>query len=173
MFMAQEPVQGLPDIYAVVHSGRTAWVGRNWISDRFAEIANKIRKQNIPVVSIGRKDDYEIPCDVDLRGETTMQQLATVMKNAKFFVGIDSLPLHIAQAMNTPGVCFFGCINPETRIINANVKSVKANGLSCLGCHQSKLAPSVATNTCPLKTVECEELVTVEKMWEAICSLNV
>jgi GT2 family glycosyltransferase/ADP-heptose:LPS heptosyltransferase len=164
-FLKQDeyPLEGL-DKFVVVHAGCTAWAGRNWIPKRFDELAKRMPH---PVVCVGSKGDHLVPCQLDLRGKTTIQQLAYVMAKATLFVGIDSLPMHIAQVVKTPGVCFFGCIIPETRLIRKNMKAVTAS-LPCLGCHQKGFMPSVATTECPLKTSDCENMVSVDDMWEKV-----
>ena len=44
----------------------------------------------------------------DLSGKLTLKQLGAVSRNAKLFVGVDSAPMHIASAMQTPVVALFG-----------------------------------------------------------------
>ena len=78
--------------------------------------------------------------------------------------------MHVAQAVNVPGVVFFGSINPETRIIRENMKAVTADPMfvTCLGCHHEKFAPATTTTECKMKTLQCETGVSVEKMWKEI-----
>jgi len=45
---------------------------------------------------------------VDLAGRLSLKQLAALTANAKLFVGVDSAPMHIAAAMQTPVVALFG-----------------------------------------------------------------
>ena len=172
LFLKQDPLgQELPGKYVVIHAGRTAWAGRNWHKERFEEIAKRVQAEGYSVVSVGRQGDHHVG-DVDLRGATTIQQLAWVMARAKMFIGIDSMPMNVAQAMDTPGVCFFGCVRPETRILRGNMKGIVAKHLDCLGCHQEKPG-SVATTECWKKTLDCENNVTVDDMWkEVLCCLN-
>ena len=175
-FIACESIEGLPDEpYAVIHAGKTAWVGRNWNENDFVALSKFINKQGYNIVWVGGSGD-KAEGFTDLRGKTTFQQLATVMKNASLFVGIDSFPFHVAQAMNTPGVVFFGSILPETRIYRDNMKAVTATDLKCLGCHHRKIAPATVTDECETGTLDCEKLVTVklfkDKIEETICNLN-
>jgi heptosyltransferase-3 len=44
----------------------------------------------------------------DLCGKLTLKQLGAVSRNARLFVGVDSAPMHIASAMQTPVVALFG-----------------------------------------------------------------
>ncbi len=167
LFINQIDMGDLPENYIVFHAGRTSWIGRNWSIDKFDELAKKLKNQ-FKIVTVGSGGDGKITCDLDLREKTNIHQLAKVIARAKLFVGIDSLPMHIAQAVNTPGICFFGCINPETRILKSNMLGVTADKLSCLGCHHRKPIPCVVTSHCETGTLDCENLVTVDNMLNAI-----
>jgi GT2 family glycosyltransferase len=160
----------MPTNSIVMHAGNTAWSGRNWEPSRFAEVASILRSMGHIVTCVGTKGDYLVPCDVDLRGNTSIKQLAHVIKNSKLFVGIDSMPMHVAQAVRTPGVCFFGSIIPSTRIYRDNMYPITAN-IACLGCHHRKPVPCVLTNTCEIKDQQCISLITVDMMVDKI--LNV
>lgn len=160
--------QQLPKEYIVVHAGKTMWVGRDWKSDNFAEISQKLMASGEKVVCIGKESETAIPCTVDLRGKTTINQLATVISRAKMFIGIDSFPMHVAQVFNVPGHCFFGSILPETRIYSDKMKSITADGLGCLGCHHRKPTPCTVTNNCETGTLDCINLVTIDYMWKSI-----
>ncbi len=45
---------------------------------------------------------------VDLSGQLTLKELAALSGRAKLFIGVDSAPMHIAAAMQTPVVALFG-----------------------------------------------------------------
>jgi heptosyltransferase-3 len=45
---------------------------------------------------------------VDLSGKLNLKQLAALTAQAKCFVGVDSVPMHIAAAVQTPTVVLFG-----------------------------------------------------------------
>jgi heptosyltransferase-3 len=44
----------------------------------------------------------------DLSGKLTLKQLGALSRSAKLFIGVDSAPMHIASAMQTPVVALFG-----------------------------------------------------------------
>lgn len=158
----------VPNDAIAIHAGNTLWSGRNWQLDSFVEVANKLREQGYKIVCVGSKSDNLVSsCDIDLRGSTNFAQLAHVLKSCKLFVGIDSLPMHIAQAVRTPGVCFFGSISPTTRIYRNNMYGVAAN-IPCIGCHHRKPVPCVFTNTCEIKDEQCITLVTPEMILDKI-----
>ncbi len=150
--------------YIVFHPGRTNWIGRNWHDEKFEELAREVKKLGFDIVCTGKENDRFVPCDMDLRGKTNLNELAYVIFSAKLFVGIDSLAMHIAQAMKTPGVCFFGAIDPKTRIFQKNMLPVLKSDLPCIGCHHKQLPPATCLNICKIGTLDCENLVTIEMM---------
>lgn len=160
----------LLDGYVVVHAGNTNWAGRNWIPERFKELAMNIHNAGYQIICVGSKEDTFVPSDCDVRGKSTMGQLATIIKDAKLFIGIDSFPMHVAQTFNVPGVVFFGSIRPETRVFRKNIKAVNDISLPCIGCHNRKIA-SVATHECETGTLACEKNISVDTMWVAVQSL--
>lgn len=166
LFLATEPIE-TPDKYVVVHAGKTggsAWVGRQWLPDRFRDISQRFLEMGKKVVSIGSEADYNIPCTLDLRGKTTIQQLAHVVRGAEIFVGIDSFPLHVCQAFNVPGVAFFGAVDPKTRLIRDNITPVQTP-LPCLGCHHRQQTPCTVTCKCETGGQPCVFGVTADQMW--------
>lgn len=168
-FMHCEPIDGLPDSYAVIHAGKTMWAGRDWSSPKFDIVAKRLQAAGFKVICVGVLSDHKTPCDLDLRGSTTIPQLGTIIKNAKLFVGIDSFPMHVAQTFSVPGACFFGSIRPETRLLkDAKIRPVLADGVKCLGCHHRKSTPCTATTTCDVGIQDCVNNVSADHMWKAI-----
>ncbi len=164
--IATDPINVLDD-YIVIHAGRTAWAGRDWEPHRFQELASRLRGIGHTVVCVGTSRDHLVPCDRDLRGITSIQQLAHVIQKAKLFVGIDSLPMHIAQTVGTPGFAFFGSIDPSLRIYHPNMQGITAK-VPCLGCHHRKPAPSVVTTMCEMGDLRCVSGVSVDEMIDRI-----
>lgn len=94
---------------ALIHVGPTDWVGKNWDPNRWEEICTWLVEQGWHVVAIGAtRLPSEIKRCVNLTGQTDIDMLAALMRQCQLFVGIDSGPLHIAQAAGTPTVGLFG-----------------------------------------------------------------
>lgn len=171
-FLHKEPLfQDLPEDYVVIHPGKTMWVGRDWKHENFEKIAANLLDRGHKVVCVGKSSEFPVPNTVDLRGRTTIAQLATVMSRAKMFIGIDSFPMHVAQTFNIPGVCFFGSVKPETRIYSSNMRPLTAENLPCLGCHHRRPVPCTVTSSCETGTLDCINLVGIDLMWNKV--LNV
>jgi ADP-heptose:LPS heptosyltransferase len=125
------------------------------------------------IVSVGGSTEKTfIPCTIDARFKTTPRQTAWIMKNSKFFIGIDSFPMHIAQSFNIPGIAFFGSVSPNLILYSKKMKSITANNLTCLGCHHNQsLFASKTTHKCKTNTLDCINKVSVEDMWNKIIEL--
>lgn len=102
------------DKWCAVHAGPTTWAGKNWPIERWVELTRKIQSTlKYKVVLIGHGETSMIPCDRDLRGMTQVGQTAAVLKECKLFIGLDSFPMHIAQAVGCPTIGLFGVTLPE------------------------------------------------------------
>jgi ADP-heptose:LPS heptosyltransferase len=97
-------------MWVAVHPGPTTWVGKNWPMDRWNELCRHLRSSGYKVVLVGHGNDI-IACDRDIRGRTSIDELAREISACDFFVGVDSFPIHVAQAIGVPVVGLFGVTN--------------------------------------------------------------
>ncbi len=66
------------------------------------------------ILLVGHHDGTpSVWCDKDLRGLTSTLQLAAILERCKVFIGLDSFPMHVAQAVGIPTIGLFGCTSPE------------------------------------------------------------
>jgi len=97
--------------YVTVHvgSGKDQWEARKYVD--WQEIVSNLKDYipNLKIVQVGSRDEGKLEnADIDLRGETSVHQLASVLKSGLLHLGIDSLPMHICAALNVPVVALFG-----------------------------------------------------------------
>jgi ADP-heptose:LPS heptosyltransferase len=97
----------------VMFYGPTTWIGKNWPLERFEAIATWLMAQGWDVIQIGSGHKNEIKSTVDLRGKTSIDKSAALLRHAQLHVGLDSLPLHLAMSQGTPTVAIFGATLPE------------------------------------------------------------
>lgn len=169
---ANDVVSKEDGLWVAIHPGPTAWIGRNWPAERWAEVSEWLLSEGVNVVLVGGKDAYAIPSTVDLRGKTTFHQLAALMRLVDVFAGIDSAPMHLAAVAEIPIVALFGCIDPAYRLSGLNqcgVTAPKAE-VGCLGCHHYLPAPRVASECFreKCKVPRCMDLLRVERVLEAL-----
>jgi heptosyltransferase-3 len=95
------------------------WMFKCWHPDKFAELINALLDAGERVVVTSAPSDQERQYVatillqlrkpvIDLSGQLSLKQLAALTANARCFVGVDSVPMHIAAAMQTPVVALFG-----------------------------------------------------------------
>lgn len=156
--------------WIVIHPGATAWPGRNWPLENFSWLSFRLNEEGYRVVVVGDKHTPSIPCDLDLRGVLSFHETAAVIKESDGFVGIDSMPIHLAQAFLKPTVGVFGAINPTTRLLPFPfIKGITAGyeRVGCLGCHH-EYTPPIHSSPCIRDRVYCMERLRKEDVLKAI-----
>jgi heptosyltransferase III len=103
--------------FVVIHPGSGAQV-KLWPSSHWCEVIDTIRaKTSIEVVVTGSPDELEL-CTVieqqcasrvyNLAGHTSLFSLAELFRSANLVLGMDSGPLHLATAVETPSIHLYG-----------------------------------------------------------------
>lgn len=95
------------------------WFFKTWPAEKFAELILRLGRQGEQVVltAAPSADEREMVAAikthlkapvVDLTGSLNLKELAALTARARAFVGVDSAPMHIAAAMQTPTIAMFG-----------------------------------------------------------------
>lgn len=104
--------------FAVIHPG-SRWFFKCWPPERVAVLGKRISELGLPVVLVCGPDPLEQQL-LDLVSKTrefaaatfsgtlSLKELGALIGRARIMVGMDSAPMHIAAAMGTPTVAFFG-----------------------------------------------------------------
>ncbi len=79
--------------------------GKRWPAARFAELLPLL---GMPAVVAGGGGDPAIPGALDLRGQTSLRELAALARRAALCVGNDTGPTHLAAALGVPTLAVFG-----------------------------------------------------------------
>jgi hypothetical protein len=101
------PYRGCIAIQSSGLSGRWLLLNKQWFPERFAEVAAHLLRSH-PVVQVGSPSDPAVPCTHDLRGRTSLRQLAGVLANCCMYVGLEGMPMHMARAVDCPSVIVYG-----------------------------------------------------------------
>lgn len=134
-------LEDLPEIYMTLQ-GNTSKDIKDY--DYLDEVVERIH--DIPIVQIGAKSDQLVECEniLDFRSKCTWQQSASIIKNSKFHLSLDSAPMHIAGMFGTPQLVIFGGTY-STAAINPNYANTYVIATEDFGvCHS------------PCHYVECE-----------------
>lgn len=130
--------------YAVIHAG-VSWPNRTLPVSFWTDVVARLQ---MPVHVIGSIRDHYIPGARDQRGLSFRDTLAFI-NSASLFIGIDSAPLHMAGATDTPIVGLFTCCRANLRMPYRAAPQVGLDAdIPCAGCHHERPAP-VTTYACP------------------------
>ena len=94
------------------------WTFKCWTAERNAELIDRLSAAHRVVVTaapdeakrafVGRILAHAKAKPLDLSGRLSIKELGALTARAKLFVGVDSMPMHLAAAMGTPAVALFG-----------------------------------------------------------------
>jgi len=98
-------------------------VTKLWKKDSFAKLTDHYDNQGLKVVLTSGSDQMEIQYlkeieelskakVINLGGKTSLIELAALIKESRFFIGLDSVASHIGAAVEANGVVLFGPSNP-------------------------------------------------------------
>ncbi len=107
------PEGSLPTGAFVLCAPFAGWKSKQWPVDRYAQIGEQLMKQyGLPLV-MNVMPGAELPQSEFLwRHESGMEGLIDATRRARAIIGLDSGPMHLAAALNKPGVALFGPTDP-------------------------------------------------------------
>ena len=134
------------EIFAVLAPG-TMWETKHWLPERFAETGRLLIKRGLGIVVVGTSRDKDrcrivadlCPGAVDLSGQTSLGELAAIIKRSKVTVTNDSGSMHLAVALETPVVSIFGPTNPVHIGPYGRPEAVVRLDLPCSPCNYRRL----------------------------------
>lgn len=109
--------QGQP--YMVVHP-TSRWMFKTWKIEGYARVIDAVQRDlGTPVVLTGGPEEKEKAAlqdilsqcrsrPLDLSNRLSLKELGALIAGASAFFGVDSAPMHIAAAVETPVVALFG-----------------------------------------------------------------
>lgn len=128
--------------YVVFHTGKS-WPNRELSIDKWTEAAKYI-KERFHVAEVGTSATQRIPVDgiVDFRNRQ-WGFVSKLIREAEFFIGIDSACSNLAKAVETPAFIFYGCVNPGVMLADTVEYPIVAKDLDCIGCRDRSTAQYV------------------------------
>lgn len=150
------------------------WFFKCWPVEKMAELISRLQADGWAIVMTGAPSGIEQEMNqaiiarlskpvVNLTGQLSLPELAALTSFARLFIGVDSAPMHIAAAMQTPLVTFFGPSGDVEwapwqvphRILKQNI-ACRPCGWD--GCGGGKLS-------------ECLTMITVDEAYSAVNAL--
>ncbi len=152
----------------MIHPG-SRWEAKSWLPERFAAVADTIQvSRSTRVVFAGSEQERArvkyiqaqmSTTSVSIVGQTTVLQLAAVMKRCVLFLGNDNGPMHMAAALGLPVVALFGPTNPKIWGPWGKGHRVFFKDIDCRSC----FLPG-----CHLGSQSCMAQISVDEVMDAI-----
>jgi lipopolysaccharide heptosyltransferase I len=151
---ANNRIEALLDYYgaagkklAVLAPG-TIWETKQWRRAGFAEVAHYLLQKGFAVVLAGAAREQAVCAEVaklergviNLAGETTLSELAALVRRAAICVTNDSGPMHLAVALDRPVVSIFGPTDPVWIGPYRRADAVLQTKLECSPCYLRQLS---------------------------------
>jgi ADP-heptose:LPS heptosyltransferase/2-polyprenyl-3-methyl-5-hydroxy-6-metoxy-1,4-benzoquinol methylase len=119
---------------AVLHtmvSGRM----KSWDRENYRHICHYLRAKHYDVITVGDLADCtEVSEAINLIGKTSIRLTAAIISEADLFFGLDSFPMHLANAFDVPSVVLFGSTDPIRVLCRDETVRIVRSREMCLGC---------------------------------------
>lgn len=118
------------------------WKFKRWPISNFSQLAKRLIKElNCSIFFVGTKKEDRLitslitkinaPC-FNLCGQTSIGELAALLKQSDAFISNDSGPAHLAASCNIPTLIMFGPTAPEITAPRGNKVTIIKSQVSCL-----------------------------------------
>ncbi|MBF0127188.1 MAG: lipopolysaccharide heptosyltransferase II [Magnetococcales bacterium] len=141
---------------------------KRWPVDSFAALARAKALEGWNVVVLGSGREHALgegivapiaPLGINLTGRISLEQAVDVLAASTAVVTNDSGLMHVAAALNLPGVAIFGSSDPKHTPPLGGRLQVLSLGLECAPCFQRE---------CPKGHCDCLRGITPERVREAL-----
>lgn len=165
-FLDALPIQGRQ---AVVMNPGSAYGGaKRWPADRYGALGRRLaRELDAFVAVVGGPGERTLTGEVagrigrfaaDLGGKTSIPETIALISRCGLFVGNDTGPMHIADALGKPIVAIFGPTDPVTTRPFGRDHEILRRPLECSPCLQRE---------CPLGHHDCMRSIEVNEAFQA------
>jgi len=163
-------LRNLPRPILAIHPG-AFWPTKRWPADKFSQIVRRFGGSAVVVGSTGERDlaarciearGTAIPKRLNLAGETTLKQLAALLRTVDVLVSNDSGPMHLAAALGTPVVGIFTCTNPKLSGPSGSIHELVSTNVACRGGYHK---------SCPRwgqAHLGCMDELSVDRVWSGL-----
>src|SRR5258706_600263 len=106
----------LPQPFIHMHPA-SRWTFKCWPAERNAQLADRLAAEGHTVVLTAAPQETAFIDEIlskaaskplNLAGRLSLKELGALTARAQLFIGVDSMPMHLAAAMGTPTVALFG-----------------------------------------------------------------
>ena len=153
---------------------------KNWKSNKFSKLAQKINKNlEANIFIVGGKKDSKLGTKLvnhihseniyNLCGKISLLQFGALCKKLDLLIGLDSGPICIGRALKTRRIVIYGpSDHRETALKTPNSKIIKKD----IKCNPCSSIVNISKE-CPLDNKKCLNQISVDDVYEkVICLLN-
>lgn len=153
----------LPESYIAV-APAAGGSSKLWPAERFGEV---LRRLKVPAVVLAGAGDAPLAAAVEaasggfarsLAGETSLKEMAAILRDARFLLSTDTGPMHMAAALDVPVFAVFGPTSPLRTGPYGPNHTVIREDLPCSPCFRRT----------PCREWRCMEGLSAERVYEAI-----
>lgn len=155
-----------PELPLVVVAPFTRWESKHWLAEYWVQLLAELSTLPVRVAILGAPTDApaaeallaQLPAEasrhqfLNLVGRTDWPDLYALFQQTRLLVGLDSGPLHIANAVGVPDI--IGLYGPTAAGRTGPIgerHTTLSTALACQPCHASE---------CPIKTHDCMRQLT-------------
>jgi heptosyltransferase-1 len=150
----------------------TLWQTKHWRAEGFADVARRLLATGRAVVLAGanaerprcREVAERCPGVVDLSGQTTLSDLAALIRRAAICVTNDSGSMHLAAALERPIVSVFGPTEPVWVGPYGRPDAVVRAGVPCSPCYLRQLRRCPHDHVCMTNVTADEVIKRIERV---------
>ena len=151
----------------------TIWQTKHWHVEGFAEVARHLVASGRAVVLAGSAKERPrcqavaaaCPPACDLSGQTTLSELAALLRRAALCVTNDSGSMHLAVALGRPVVSVFGPTDPVWIGPYGRPDAVVRAGVPCSPCYLRKLRFCGHDHACMRQVSAAQVIERVKQTW--------
>jgi lipopolysaccharide heptosyltransferase I len=165
------------DVLLLTMAPGTIWETKHWGLEKFAEVACFFLKKGFAVILAGSRREREVceavaklaPGTIDLAGETTLSELAALIRRSTICATNDSGPMHLAVALDRPVVSIFGPTDPIWAGPYGRADAVLRVELPCSPCYLRVLSRCRHGHAC---MTEISARVVIERLESTLRKWN-
>ncbi len=144
------PDGALPNGPFILASPFAGWMGKEWPLPCYSELAKRLRREGLRLVlnvSVARAAEVRALENVDVHS-SSLEGLIHATREAIGVVGLDSGPLHLAAALDKPGVAIYGPTDPAlTGPFGGTISVLRAHQVSSTYKRNSQIHASMRAIT--------------------------
>jgi len=136
----------LPSGPFVLTSPFAGWTSKQWPMECYELLGQRLKKEGLELVAnVSKEKASELAHWKHVRlHSSTLSGLIAATRRAEAVVGLDSGPLHLAAALNKPGVALFGPTDPrQTGPFGGSIQVIRAANIETTYKRDDRLHPSM------------------------------